>query len=241
MDGRRNIPPKLKAMFPELAGKTTTLMQKKGEVDILMGLDNSKWLPHQANNKDRPPGNVRLVKSRFSEGYMIMGSGPGTRKPKKTKHPVHTTLEGFKKGWVTLILLLIAASRGEAQEVCGTGNGGGPSAGVTPAGCGCNCPCGGPADPRVATLWWLVGLAGMITALILTPKSLVISAWSAFCYIVLSGDPENWDAGSQPSGTPGGVTFAEWRLALQRARMKHEMRCRASLADSKLRKAEYST
>jgi hypothetical protein len=120
-----NLPPKLKSMFPELAGKTTTLRQKKGEVDILMGLDNSRWLPHQANNKGKSPGNFRLMKSKFGGRYMIMGSDAGMRKPKKIKRPAREALERVRRGWVELTLLLMAASSGEAQEICGAESGGG--------------------------------------------------------------------------------------------------------------------
>jgi hypothetical protein len=119
-----NLPPKLESMFPELAGKTTTLRQKKREVDILMGLDNSRWLPHQANNEGKSPGNFRLMKSKFGERYMIMGSDAGMRKPEKIKRPARDALERVRRRWVALTLLLTAASSGEAQEICGAESGG---------------------------------------------------------------------------------------------------------------------
>jgi hypothetical protein len=92
-----NLPHKLKTMLPELDGKTTSLRQKKGEVDILMGLDNSRWLPHQAGKEGKPPGNFRLMKSKFGGRYMIMGSDAEMRKPKKIKQPAHDALE--RVGW----------------------------------------------------------------------------------------------------------------------------------------------
>jgi hypothetical protein len=39
------LPPELETIFPVLAGKTASLKQKKGDVDILVELDNSRWLP----------------------------------------------------------------------------------------------------------------------------------------------------------------------------------------------------
>jgi hypothetical protein len=84
-----------------LAGKTTTLRQKKGKVDVLMGLDNSRWLPRQANNEGKSPGNFRLMKSKFGELYMIMGSDAEMRKLEKNEHPAHDALERVRKGGST--------------------------------------------------------------------------------------------------------------------------------------------
>jgi hypothetical protein len=126
-----NLPPKLKSMFPELSRKTITLKQKKGEVDILMGLDNSRWLPHQANNEGKSPGNFRLMKSKFGGRYMIMGLDAEMHKPKKIRQPAYDALERVRRGWVALTLLLMATSSGEAQEICGEGSGGVPGQGST--------------------------------------------------------------------------------------------------------------
>jgi hypothetical protein len=82
-----NLPPKLETMFPELAGKMTILRQKEGEVDILMGLDNSRWLPRQADNEGKSSGNFRLMKSKFGGRYMIMGSDAEMRKLEKIESP----------------------------------------------------------------------------------------------------------------------------------------------------------
>ncbi len=102
-----NLPPKLESMFPELTGKTTTLRQKKGEVDVLMGLDNSRWLPRQANNEGKSPGNFRLMKSKFGERYMIMGSDAEMRKLEKIERLPRDALERVRKRGLALTLLLM--------------------------------------------------------------------------------------------------------------------------------------
>jgi hypothetical protein len=102
-----NLPPKLDMMFPELAGKTTILRQKEGEMDILMGLDNSRWLPRQANKEDESPGNFRLMKSQFGKRYMIMGSGEEIREPEPIENPICDTLKGVRKGGMAFAMWLM--------------------------------------------------------------------------------------------------------------------------------------
>jgi hypothetical protein len=102
-----NLPPKLDTMFPELAGKTTILRQKEGEMDILMGLDNSRWLPHQANNEGESPGNFRLMKSQFGKRYMIMGSNEETRGPGPIESPIRNALEGVRKAGMAFAVWLM--------------------------------------------------------------------------------------------------------------------------------------
>jgi hypothetical protein len=102
-----NLPPKLDMMFPEVAGKTTILRQKEGEMDILMGLDNSRWLPHQANRGNESPGNFRLMKSQFGKRYMIMGSGEELREPGPVESPIRETLEGMRKAGMAFTVWLM--------------------------------------------------------------------------------------------------------------------------------------
>jgi hypothetical protein len=102
-----NLPPKLDMMFPEVAGKTTILRQKEGEMDILMGLDNSRWLPRQANRGDESPGNFRLMKSQFGKRYMIMGSGEEFREPEPVESPIRDTLEGMRKAGMAFAVWLM--------------------------------------------------------------------------------------------------------------------------------------
>jgi hypothetical protein len=144
----RTLPPKLRTMFPELAGKTANLRGRKGNMDILIGLDNLRRLPCHVSNKDQSPINYRLMKSKFGKRSIVIGSSQARPKPRKTKRLIHTTLGGFRKGMMALVLLLVAASPGKQQEVCWTGGDGDPGARTSPTGCGCNRPCGGPANPR---------------------------------------------------------------------------------------------
>jgi hypothetical protein len=102
-----NLPPKLDTVFPEMAGKTAILRQKEGEMDILMGLDNSRWLPRQANNEDESPGNFRLMKSQFGKRYMIMGSDAGVREPEPIESPIRNTLEEVRKGGIAFAVWLM--------------------------------------------------------------------------------------------------------------------------------------
>jgi hypothetical protein len=102
-----NLPPKLDMMFPELAGKTTILRQKEGEMDILMGLDNSRWLPHQVNMGDESPGNFRLMRSQFGKRYMIMGSGEECRESEPVKSPIRDALEGLRKAGTAFAVWLM--------------------------------------------------------------------------------------------------------------------------------------
>jgi hypothetical protein len=102
-----NLPPKLDTMFPELAGKTAILRQKEGEMDILMGLDKSRWLPRQANKENESPSNFRLMKSQFGERYMIMGSDVGVREPEPIESPIRNTLEEMRKGGIAFAVWLM--------------------------------------------------------------------------------------------------------------------------------------
>jgi hypothetical protein len=245
------LPSEMESIFPKLAGKTAGLRQKKGKMDILAGLDNSRWMPYQARNNNRPPSIYRLMKSQFGKRYMVMGSGQEECGQRKTKNLVHTTLRGFRKGMMALVMIMMAASPGEGQEVCRSSGGGSSSMKAVPAGCGCSRPCGGPADPRIVPLWWILGIAALVTALVLTPKSPLIRAWFILYYFIMSPirwvraccekrkDSEDWDSEPRPAEEPRGITFTEWPPALQMARLRHEARCRAFLADNRLRKKEY--
>ena len=75
-------------------------------MDIFMGLDNSRWLPRQANKEDESPGNFRLMKSQFGKRYMIMGSDAGVREPEPIESPIRNTLEGMRKGGIAFAVWL---------------------------------------------------------------------------------------------------------------------------------------
>jgi hypothetical protein len=48
-----------------------------GPIELLIGLDNSQWLPVRLEDANEPSVNMRLMKSSFGNQYMIMG-GWGT-------------------------------------------------------------------------------------------------------------------------------------------------------------------
>ena len=48
-----------------------------GPIELLIGLDNSQWLPVFLENSKEPAVNMRLMKSSFGHAFMIMG-GKGT-------------------------------------------------------------------------------------------------------------------------------------------------------------------
>ena len=76
-------------------------------MDILMGLDNSRWLPRQANIEDESPGNFRLMKSQFGKRYMIMGSDAEVRELEPIESPARNALEKMRKGGEALAVWLI--------------------------------------------------------------------------------------------------------------------------------------
>ncbi len=76
-------------------------------MDILMGLDNSRWLPRQANNEDKSPGNFRLMKSKFGERYMIMGSDAEVRELGPIGSPARDALERMRKGGIARTVWLM--------------------------------------------------------------------------------------------------------------------------------------
>jgi hypothetical protein len=89
----------------------------------------------------------------------------------------------MQEGNVALVLIMVVASPGKGQEI-GTEDNGNAGGRAAPTRCGCICPCGGPADPRVVPLWWILGLAVLVIALILMPKSRLAQACSLLGYII---------------------------------------------------------
>ncbi len=87
-------------------------------MDILMGLDNSRWLPRQANNEDESPGNFRLMKSQFGKRYMIMGSSEEIREPEPIESLARDTLEGMRKGGIAVAVWLMTSGLLFATSSC---------------------------------------------------------------------------------------------------------------------------
>jgi hypothetical protein len=70
------LPPEMEARLPRLKGETINLQQDEGYVDLLIGADNSRWLPAYVGSSEFPFDNLRLMMSSFGERYILMGS-PG--------------------------------------------------------------------------------------------------------------------------------------------------------------------
>jgi hypothetical protein len=45
-----------------------------GPIELLIGLDNSQWLPVFLEDSKEPAVNMRLMKSSFGHAYMVMGN-----------------------------------------------------------------------------------------------------------------------------------------------------------------------
>ncbi len=69
-------PPEMEARFPRLKGEAINLQQDEGYVDLLIGADNSRWMPAYVGSSEFPFDNLRLMMSSFGERYILMGS-PG--------------------------------------------------------------------------------------------------------------------------------------------------------------------
>jgi hypothetical protein len=136
------------------------------------------------SNDDWPPSSYRLMKSRFGERYKVMGMGQKMCEVKKPKRPIHAALRGCRKGMLALVLIMVVASPGKGQEICGTEDNGNAGERAAPTGCGCIRSCGDPVDPRFVPLWWILGLAVLVIALILMPKSRLVQACSLLGYII---------------------------------------------------------
>ena len=70
------LPPEMEARFPRLKGEAINLQQDEGYVDLLIGADNSRWMPAYVGSSEFPFDNLRLMMSSFGERFILMGS-PG--------------------------------------------------------------------------------------------------------------------------------------------------------------------
>jgi hypothetical protein len=71
------LPPWAREVFPSVRAHMPWMDTKAGTVELLIGLDNTQWLPvHLEDSRDQDV-NMRLMKSAFGHQFMIMG-GWGT-------------------------------------------------------------------------------------------------------------------------------------------------------------------
>jgi hypothetical protein len=73
---RGTLPPDMDGRFPQLKGEAINLQQEEGYVDLLIGADNSRWMPAYVGSSEFPFDNLRLMMSSFGERFILMGS-PG--------------------------------------------------------------------------------------------------------------------------------------------------------------------
>jgi hypothetical protein len=68
------LPPWAKEVFPSVRAHMPWMDTPAGPIELLIGLDNSQWLPVFLEDSKEPTVNMRLMKSSFGHAFMIMGS-----------------------------------------------------------------------------------------------------------------------------------------------------------------------
>jgi hypothetical protein len=66
------LPPWAKEVFPSVRAQPW-MDTPAGPIELLIGLDNSQWLPVFLEDSKEPSVNMRLMKSSFGHAFMIMG------------------------------------------------------------------------------------------------------------------------------------------------------------------------
>jgi hypothetical protein len=67
------LPPWAKEVFPSVRAHMPWMDTPAGPIELLIGLDNSQWLPVFLEDSKEPAVNMRLMKSSFGHAFMIMG------------------------------------------------------------------------------------------------------------------------------------------------------------------------
>jgi hypothetical protein len=68
------LPPWAREVFPSVRAHMPWMDTPAGPIELLIGLDNSQWLPMFLEDSKEPAVNMRLMKSSFGHPYMVMGS-----------------------------------------------------------------------------------------------------------------------------------------------------------------------
>jgi hypothetical protein len=71
-----------KEVFPSVRAHMPWMDTPAGPIELLIGLDNSQWLPVFLEDSKEPEVNMRLMKSSFGHAYMIMGGRGGALYPR---------------------------------------------------------------------------------------------------------------------------------------------------------------
>ncbi len=70
---RTRLPQRAGDIFPVIRASMPWMDTEEGPVDLLIGLDNTQWLPLHVEDSWDPKDDMRLIKSSFRHRYMIMG------------------------------------------------------------------------------------------------------------------------------------------------------------------------
>ena len=76
-EAETRLPPWAKEVFPSIRAHMPWMDTPAGPIELLIGLDNSQWLPVCLEDSKEPEVNMRLMKSSFGHQFMVMG-GWGT-------------------------------------------------------------------------------------------------------------------------------------------------------------------
>ncbi len=68
------LPPWAREVFPSVRAHMLWMDTPAGPIELLMGLDNSQWLPVFLEDSKELAVNMRLMKSSFGHMFMVMGS-----------------------------------------------------------------------------------------------------------------------------------------------------------------------
>ncbi len=68
------LPPWAREVFPSVRTHMPWMDTPAGPIELLIGMDNSQWLPVFLEDSKEPAVNMRLMKSSFGQAYMVMGS-----------------------------------------------------------------------------------------------------------------------------------------------------------------------
>ncbi len=67
------LPPWAREVFPSVRAHMPWMDTPAGPIELLIGLDNTQWLPMRLEDSREQSVNMRLMKSSFGHQYMVMG------------------------------------------------------------------------------------------------------------------------------------------------------------------------
>jgi hypothetical protein len=82
------LPPWAQEVFPSVRAHMPWMDTKAGPVELLIGLDNTQWLPVRLEDSRDQSVNMRLMKSAFGHQFMIMGGLGHIPLPKGRVHEI---------------------------------------------------------------------------------------------------------------------------------------------------------